>query len=461
VKPGIQFYTDAAMIDQAIRPLIKNAGSPLLSSLISTVKSYAESKLAAHDGDKFATLADVLVPGILWSGFGLRWLAVLVQLSESYFGLSPGRLLESAWHMISTAVKTGSVTAEEVQQAAGIGIETTSNLRAYRLVAMGSKQLTIFAAAKSTNASLMSRIVYWVLLAALAGAGITVAGEIFNKITGHESAKPTASGWLSLHPESGAAPAASSQTVLKPSESYAPEHNNQNSIWMEAVPPSGIGALISQWAMSIYPDLQGHEDMIESSSRFHATVSHIQDYNKANATQYTFIPEGFASKKQIVDMFADDLAAKYQGSQSAPKPAATPVATKSSSVRHFERMQAFAQELAPREMSPAQKTETAFNLPSITDTFGLSGKFDVSGKDVSMPSANIGGVRVSPDVIGKATKFIAPPDGSKNQTNLFTNKGKLTVLPGFAPILPKQQTQPDSMAQQQPAAASQANKPVS
>jgi hypothetical protein len=86
---------------------------------------------------------------------------------------------------------------------------------------------------------------------------------------------------------------------------------------MEAVPPSGIGALISQWALTIYPDLQGHEDLIESSPGFHKTVEYIQDYNKANATQYTFIPESFASKKQIVDIFADDLASKYQASKPA------------------------------------------------------------------------------------------------------------------------------------------------
>ena len=182
----------------------------------------------------------------------------------------------------------------------------------------------------------------------------------------------------------------------------------------------------------------------------------------------------FTAKKQVVDMFIDQVAAKVPA---APKSAPAPAATKSSSGKQFEGrpfLQALAQEVAPREMASARKTEPAFNLPSITNTFGLSGKFDLSGKDVSMPSANIGGAKLSPDVVGKATKFVAPPDGSKNpnQTDLSTNKGKLTMLPGFGPILPKQPAQQDSMAQQQqqpaqqptaqqPPSASQANKPAS
>lgn len=282
------------------------------------------------DKDKFAVITDFLVPGLAW-GFGLRWLAILIKISESYFRLSPGKILETAWHTLQPQAQNGSISPnqvdEAVQSAMG-GLGSEGSMLSYKMVALGAatnQPITVFASAKGTNASLMGKIVSWVLKAGLAAAGIMVAGDIFNKITGHEDAKPTASGFPSFHPSAEHTPI-TTQTVLKPSPSYTPEHYNQNSIWMEAVPPSNIGNLITQWTTNIYPDLKGHEELITSSPVFNRLVSLIQDRNKTNATAFTFIPSEFASKKDVVDVAIDDIASKYQASQS--KPTTPPTANK-------------------------------------------------------------------------------------------------------------------------------------
>jgi hypothetical protein len=305
VKQGIQFYTDAAFIERAASPLIKNAAGDLLSSLTSTVSSYVKSKMEDPDKDKFTVITDFIVPGLAW-GFDLPWLAILIKISESFFDLSPGKILETAWNTLKPQAQNGPLTPNQVDdhvQSAMGGLGSESSMLSYKLVALGvaNQPITVFASAKGINASLMGKIVSWVLKAGLAAAGIMVAGDIFNKITGHEDAKPTAP--------------ITTQTILKPSPAYTPEHYNQNAIWMESTPPSNIGSLITQWATSIYPDLKGHEELITSSPVFNRLVSLIQDRNKTNATAFTFIPSEFSSKRDVVDVFIDSVAQAFQASQ--------------------------------------------------------------------------------------------------------------------------------------------------
>jgi hypothetical protein len=327
LKPSIQFYSDAAFFNAACQPLTKNAASGVLEGLLSSVVDHAKSYFSSHIGeDKFVSITDMLVPGFFWA-LNLKWLAIIIKICESYFSLSPGTILESAWREIMPAAKSGSVSSSQVDAAVKSVLPssaddhiTSSGIANFKLVSMGSKQLVCIAAASTTATSLLGKIVGWIIKAVLASAGLLVVGDVVNQLTGHQDTKPSQSGLPTLSPQSESSQA-STQTVLKPNSSYEPEHHNLTSSWMISVPPSQIGQVLTQWAMDIYPDLNGHQDIITSSPHFQQLVSLIQQENASHAAPYTFIPHAISDRKAAVDYFIDQVADKYQ--QLFPKKSAS------------------------------------------------------------------------------------------------------------------------------------------
>jgi hypothetical protein len=324
LKPNTQFLIDAAFMNATCKPLIKNAGSDVLSQLLTDVVGYVRQHIKA-DGtteEKVVAITDIVIPGLI-AGFGHPWIAIIIKLAESYAGLSFGTILTNAWHELMPHAQTGNVAPSAVdgilQSILPSEPTTAANIRDFKLYSLGiSHQMTSYAATKPVATSLLGKIVGWMLKATLAAAGIMVLGDIANKLTGHTDVGPTASGlpaWL----HSGPAIRVSTQTVLKQNPAYEPEHHNQSSSWMVSTPPSQIAPVIVAWATSIYPDLKGHENLITSASQFQYVVSEIQKDNAANATPYTFIPTAYSSKKSVVDIFIDQVAAQYQ--QLAPQSA--------------------------------------------------------------------------------------------------------------------------------------------
>jgi len=336
MKPIIAYQLDAIFIDDACSPLVKNAGSDLLSSLLTSLKTYTESHIDKED--PIRSVSDILVPGI-FVALGHPWLALLVKILESYFGFSPGRVLERAWSSLVDTAKSGHITSQEVDAAteAAVSSETPSDsdvvpaanlqrfqnseIRSFKLIAAGYPiSITKYAAAKAVAVSLLGKLVGWTIKGVLAAAGIMVAGDIFNRITGHQDAKPTASGWPSFHLTEAPEVPLSTQTILKPSKGYTEEQYNTTSVWIEPTPMSNISDKIVRWATDIYPDLKGHEDLIRSSSNFAKVISEIQKYNATNnpTNNYVFIPRAFSSRKSVVDFFIDEVAAKYASLPKTP-----------------------------------------------------------------------------------------------------------------------------------------------
>ena len=318
-------------MDDCMRGLVKNAGSGFLSELLQSVKNHVDQYKEEHAGeDTFTMASNILVPGILVK-LGHPILAMLVALLEKYTGFSPGTILENAWASISSAVKSGSITPQGVKDAADAAAKAAtgtpptdiqqvkdSEIRAFRIVALGIPVgISKYAAGSAIATSLLARIVYWVILAVLGALGILVVGEIFNKMTGHQDTKPSASGLPTLTPSTQAPEAhLSTQTLLKPSPGYTDEHITGS--WIEPTPSTDIGNTIVRWATNIYPDLQGHEDLIRSSAKFSQIVSEIQKYNTATNPNYTFIPPFMTSRKSVVDYFIDEIAQNFAN---LPKPA--------------------------------------------------------------------------------------------------------------------------------------------
>jgi hypothetical protein len=321
LRPLIQFYSDAAFIDQACS-INKTATSSLLSSLISSVKSTVENLISGVGDDrdaKITAIEDAVINGALWAS-GMKWMSIIFEILESGFGFSPMTILHNAlkdtWTAILPAVKSGTITNDQIDQSAqavASSVATTAaDMRSFRLIANGAiPSLEVYAAGSKVATSIIGKIIGWTLKAALAAAGLTLAKDIFNKITGHEDAKPTSSGLPTLHPSFAPPTPASTQTILKPNPSYVPEHYNINAIWIESTPPQDFANTLTRWTTSIYPDLKGHEDLITESPDFQRLVSIIQNANKDNPNPYTMIPQMFTNRRQIVDYAIDSIAAQY------------------------------------------------------------------------------------------------------------------------------------------------------
>ena len=157
--------------------------------------------------------------------------------------------------------------------------------------------------AKGTN--ILAKIIGWVIKIALASAGLMVAGDIVNHFLGrpnsldhtYQAGQPETSVPVTSAP-------LSTQTKFKlkgdaPLPSSFPLTNT----------PDNIQQMLIQFAKDVYDNLDGKETIIANSSAFQAVKEQINWYNSHNTgSSVIFIPKAFASKKQLVDHFIDDVA---------------------------------------------------------------------------------------------------------------------------------------------------------
>jgi hypothetical protein len=179
------------------------------------------------------------------------------------------------------------------------------------------KFFSSFDLGKKGASSFMSRILSFLFRVFIASAGLMVAGDVMNHFLGRPNAldnpirdgKPVGEG-----PASASALPASTQSKFPPNPSYQNiHHDTVNANWVENTPNNteSIGQMLINFAKEVYQGLDGKESEMQSSSRFQTLVDTIAWYNHmATNSPVVFIPRMFSTKKQLVDAFIDDVAAK-------------------------------------------------------------------------------------------------------------------------------------------------------
>ena len=233
-------------------------------------------------------------------------------------------IFSSIINAITGSLHEGTITPEQVDQAAqgavlGGSVAASISLREVQLLKLTWIDLlrsprtkisraSFFDLLRGKTGSILWRVIAWVFKSALAAAGLMVLGDLGAKLMGKPS--PLSANPLAPSTPSAYVPVGSTQTTFKPDPDYHPEKLNITGYWIETVPPEEIGNTIVGWVQSIYPETKGLDSQIRSTPGFQKAVEAIQDYNKTNPGNYTFIPKEFTSRKQVVDSFMDELAEK-------------------------------------------------------------------------------------------------------------------------------------------------------
>lgn len=162
---------------------------------------------------------------------------------------------------------------------------------------------------------LIAGIVIWLLKTVLFGslliAGASVVKKIITPTQTEQSAQAPAS------PISPASPAQQTDKVPAPASTADPfkaSGNGQqyfisdfNNIWVVPLLNGSIDDTLIAWAVDVYPELNGQEFAIESSSAFDNAVSMLKRNFNAKDSSNLIMPIGLHTRKQVVDLFAKDV----------------------------------------------------------------------------------------------------------------------------------------------------------
>lgn len=349
---AISFYVDCLIVEALSQEhLTKQAEGGMIMALIDKVKDYANAHI--EQNNKVSSVLTILAPGtisIMFKAMGLGWLGALLGLAITVFHIDVGGMLTSIYNSVKNMLSSGQpissnqidsaiqgaaqdtykpVTQQEADALAQ-KMQTTSIdqiLQDARFVKLSMIQyqagtisktaglLDILNSRKAKTSSILSRVIGWVFKIVLASAGLMVAGDIVNKLVGRPNALDNTlqNGKPVAQPSAMSGPT-STQTKFKVNPSYRVENYNVgDSPWVVQTSNNSqsIGDMIVGFAKDVYNGLDGKEDIIRQTTNFQEIQDKIAWYNHtAEGGPIVYIPTMFNSKKQLVDYFIDEVAAK-------------------------------------------------------------------------------------------------------------------------------------------------------
>lgn len=331
----ISFYVDSLIVEALLsnKPLSKTAqGANILMQIINKVKDYVGNHIT--DDDKVGSVINMFAPGVVYMTLGAMGLggvgkilslamvvfdvdvsSIFHSITEKLKGpLNEGKLLTSqnVDGIVSSSVQSAFGTSSDQNQA----ISYAQMMRDVRMVKLSMIEYDLYksgkysfaGASKAKTGSVLAMVLGWILKAALASAGLMVAGDIIKKLLGMPNAldgpvqKGKAVKQIERHTPT--------QTKFKLQPSY---QETEIGNWTENISntQSPIEEMVVSYAKQVYQGLDGLENIIKSTPGFQVIVNRIVSYNQSSTGDpVVFIPKDFVSKKQMVDFFIDDVAEK-------------------------------------------------------------------------------------------------------------------------------------------------------
>lgn len=354
----VRFYVDTMIVETLLsnEGLSKKADSSgMITSLIDSVKNYVGGHI--RPDDKVGSVLDILAPGaisVMFSSLGLGWLGVLLGMAMRVFNVDVKGIISTIYGKVKSALTSGqplnssqvdNMVFASVQQHAGTeDAQVKSSLRDAKLIKLAmisyDAELNGFKSeaaprygSRGKVVGILGMVLGWIFKVSLASAGLMVAGDVVNKVLNRPNALDGTlqKGKPVEQSEQSVPTVVSKQTKFPLKAGYTDTKYNSGTSWIEKVnnSQSGIENMIISFVKEVYDGLDGLDNVIKSSPLFKATVDNIAWYNHTAAGDpVVFIPKFFTSKKQLVDHFIDDIAAR-----SGQAPTTPPSGDNSSSIK--------------------------------------------------------------------------------------------------------------------------------
>lgn len=345
LKPELQVFSDTLVIEALLHDkFIKQAEDGFVSGLVSGIKSYVGSHI--DENNKVGSILELLVPGVL-ATFS-PWLAIIYTVADSLFGINLSSIFSSIKSGISSLISGGKQTdsgsvLNVVTGAFGslmslIGLESKSSLTIAEAqlfkVALENfvshhpdfatvkpriqikHAASLFGIVKGKAVKVLYNVIKWIVTVLLASAGFMVAGDAIHGLVGavmpgKSETKPDGTPTESKPGTSPTTSTESESITLQVSPSYSSENfNNGISSWTIPGNTNGVDPTFVSWAVEIYPQLKGYENLIRSTNSFRQLVSNVKAYNDGNNLGFIGIPEQYKSRKQLVDTFVSEIQQK-------------------------------------------------------------------------------------------------------------------------------------------------------
>jgi len=352
----ISFYVDTMIVEALLSnpELHKTADSGFFSSLVSSVQNYVTNQI--DPSDAVGSILEILAPGVIsvtFSAFGFPLLGTLIGFAIRFFNIDVKGMWSSMWQklkqllggsqqissseidrIVNTVVDEHNVpaTPEEAANAQRIIDQkktSSQQLREAKLFKLAMIEFSnqnvknaapsaqsfmdLFSARKPKATGFLGKVFGWILKVALASAGLMLASDVVSKFLGRPGGFDKQKGKLPTQTPAPAAPVhIPTQTKFKVSPGYSDAHKNApGNPWVETIQnnKSSIENMLVGFAKQVYQGLDGLESIIIGTPGAQVIADRIAFYNHTSeGDNLVYLPTYFTSKKQIVDMFIDDVA---------------------------------------------------------------------------------------------------------------------------------------------------------
>ena len=365
----ISLYVDAMIVEAIIADptiIVKQAdmGGSVLT-LMNKIKDYFATKFPDTSTSKVDDVLQFITPGAIFTLLRYLtspWIAGIVTLSQQVFNINVVGIIKSIYDNIKSLISTGKlISSQQIDSAVSSAVDSNHSavdeesvakqlqnmkkgshdvkqqLRDVRLIKIASisyqegkfnKTAGLASEMQSKLINILSKLFSLIIKILLGSAGFVVAGDVIKKFLGIDDkedapgstdSKPGAASnfFSSLFHKSEPPPVAvyvAKQTKFKVNPSYQnKQYNVGEDTWAEGFVNnnSGISDMLVQFAKEVYGGLSGLENSIKSTPTFTEVVRTIEFFNRTAAgSSVVFLPRIFRTKKQIVDLFIDDVAEK-------------------------------------------------------------------------------------------------------------------------------------------------------
>lgn len=310
-------------------PIIKQADAHE-NELISSIKDYVSANIGNNTG---TGVLDLLAPAAVLMAFralGLGWLGFLLSIAMRMFHINVSEILSSIYNKVKSPISSKQpLTSQQVDDMVSSSVQEhvssspdeekeflsssfDQNVRSINFLKISNASLMtnagLFSSKKVAATSLLTDVISWFFKIVLASAGLMVAGDLANKVIGQPNALDKTYDRRKEEPTSQPL-VVSTQTKFKLNPNF--KDSKAPTPWVENVvnTESSIENMLLSFAKEVYAGLNGKESEILSSPRFNLIKDKIVFYNNSSkGDNMVFIPKFVTSKKELVDLFIDDVA---------------------------------------------------------------------------------------------------------------------------------------------------------
>lgn len=326
IRDKLQYLSDTIVIEQlASDPgLIKQAGlyeTLGFDSIASAIKDFAKKHIRADAPGGYAgSIMNIAFPAVL---FKIHPLLGIAAAFANQFGLN----IVSIFQKVADAVGSG-----KVPELSTSGSESIHDLVKIALFGRKSKAgilERIFGNLSSMRGKKLALgIIMWFLKTLLIGAGLIAgAGLVKGLVMPDEDKKekeeaPTPTAEPDKEEVGEGAPKVGPPVEVERPDPVSPTKepgkgekyfkNDSDNVWIVPLEGGSIDDTLMSWAVYVYPELSGYEDIIMLSEAFYETVSALKRNYSYKMPGTLFMPETLYGKrihtvKQVVDTFYGDV----------------------------------------------------------------------------------------------------------------------------------------------------------